>query len=348
MQRSISKASWDEEKMLARYHVMVADEIGEENGVLIFDESGFPKKGDDSAGVARQYCGRLGKVENCQVGVFAAYASSQGYVLVDRELYIPEKWFGPECEERRAKTDMPEDLSFKAKGRIAAEMLTAIADQGILPFRYIMADSVYGQSPDFIEAAEHLVGTTYFVSLASDTLCWPTAPVAIIKQSRRGTSRQTKTVVLKPESPPVKVRDIAKGLHDTFWYRRTVSEGAKGPIVYEFSKREVTLAQGGKPWKQVFLIMKRTIGRVKEYSYFISNAGRSARLPLFVWLSGMRWPIEQCFREAKTELGMDHYEVRKYPGWNHHMLISMLAHFFLWHLKIRLGKKSTIHYAVEA
>lgn len=348
MQRSISSATWDEEKILARYHVMVADEIGEDNGVLIFDESGFPKKGDDSAGVSRQYCGRLGKVDNCQVGVFAAYASSQGYVLVDRKLYLPEKWFGPEYAERRKKTEMPDELSFKTKGKLAAEMLTAIAEQEVLPFRAVVADSVYGQSPDFIEAAEQLVGIPYFVSVASDTLCWPTAPVALVKQVRRGKSRRDKTVVLRPDSPAVKVRDLARGLHDTFWYRRTVSEGAKGPIVYEFSKREVTLAKDGKPWKRVFLVMKRSTGRDREYSFFVSNANRSVRLPFFVWLSGMRWPIEQCFHEAKTELGLHHYEVRKYPGWNHHMLIGMLAHFFLWHLKIRLGKKSTCHYAIAA
>ena len=144
------------------------------------------------------------------------------------------------------------------------------------------------------------------------------------------------------------VSKIARNLNDFFWYRRKVSEGTKGPIEYEFSKREVILSKDGLPWKTVWLIMKRTVGRNPTYSFYISNAPRSTRLKTFVWLSGIRWAIEQCFEETKTELGMDQYEVRKFAGWNHHMLTCMLAHFFLWHLKIRLGKKSSSHYALAA
>lgn len=205
IQRFISEAAWDDEKMLEKYRCMVNDDMGEENGVLIIDESGFRKKGDESAGVYRQYCGNIGKVDNCQVGVFAGYASSQGYALLDKKLFVPEAWFTDE---------------------------------------------------------------------------------------------------------------------------------------YEFSKRRVTIAKDGLPTREVWLVMKRTMGPNPSYSFYISNAPLSSRLALFVWLSGVRWPIEQCFEEGKSELGMDHYEVRKYLGWNHHMLICMLSHFFLWHLKIKLEKKT--------
>jgi hypothetical protein len=129
---------------------------------------------------------------------------------------------------------------------------------------------------------------------------------------------------------------------------RKVSEGTKGPIEYEFTKRRVTLCYDGLPAKPVWLVMKRTVGERPSYWYYVSNAPVSARLPLFVWLSGVRWAIEQCFEEAKSELGMDQYELRKYPGWHHHMLTSMLAHFFLWHLQIRLGEKSPGYYGVPA
>jgi hypothetical protein len=129
---------------------------------------------------------------------------------------------------------------------------------------------------------------------------------------------------------------------------RKVSEGTKGPIEYEFTKRRVTLCYDGLPAKPVWLVMKRTVGERPSYWYYVSNAPVSARLPLFVWLSGVRWAIEQCFEEAKSELGMDQYEVRKYAGWHHHMLTSMLAHFFLWHLQIRLGEKSPGYYGVPA
>ena len=143
--------------------------------------------------------------------------------------------------------------------------------------------------------------------------------------------------------------DFAKSLNNFYWYRRTVSEGAKGPISYEFTKRRITLYEDGLPGKEVWLIVRRRLSNNKfEYSYFISNASISTRLPLFVWLAGLRWAIEQCFEETKTELGLDHYEVRKFRGWNQHMLTCIMAHFFLWHLKIRLGKKSTVHYYIAA
>jgi SRSO17 transposase len=110
----------------------------------------------------------------------------------------------------------------------------------------------------------------------------------------------------------------------------------------------VTLPRDGLPCREVWLIVKRTLGPEPVYSYYISNTPRSVRLPTLIWLSGVRWAIEQCFAETKSELGMDHYEVRKFPGWHHHLLTAMLAHFFLWHLKIRLGEKSTVCYAVAA
>jgi len=134
---------------------------------------------------------------------------------------------------------------------------------------------------------------------------------------------------------------LAASLPASSWYRRQVSEGTKGPIIYEFARQRVTLCKDGLPQRTVWLVIKRTTGVEKAYDYYISNAPASTPLRIFVWLSSVRWAIEQCFEEAKTELGMAHYEVRKYPGWHHHMLTTMLAHFFLWHLKLRLGKKST-------
>jgi SRSO17 transposase len=147
---------------------------------------------------------------------------------------------------------------------------------------------------------------------------------------------------------PIAFIDLAKSINDFFWYRRKVSEGTKGPIMYEFTKRRVVLSKDGLPEKEVWLVIKRTLGPKPEYSFFISNAPVSTRLAKFVWLSGVRWAIEQCFEETKTELGMDHYEVRKYSGWNHHILTCMLGHFFLWHLKIRLGEKNAVYYSVAA
>jgi len=348
MQRFISDAVWDDDKILKRHHENISEDMGDKDGVLIFDESGFVKKGDDSAGVSRQYCGSIGKVENCQVGVFAAYASRHGYTLIDDQLFIPQKWFEDSHEERREKCCFPGDLSFKTKPQIAAEMFRKIRDDEILPFKYVAADSVYTNSEDFLDAVENIPGVVYFLAIPSDTLFWFHEPVVTEKQYKHKGVIMSRKVVKKAEKVPTRVDNFANDLKDYFWYRRTVAEGTKGPNDYEFTKRRVTLCKKGMPDRNVWLIIRRTLGNNPEYSFFISNAPRSTKLSTFIWLSGIRWAIEQCFAESKTELGMDHYEVRKYGGWHHHILTCMLAHFFLWHLKIRLGKKITSHYAVAA
>lgn len=347
MQRFVSDTLWDEERMLGIYHGMVAEDMGDPNGVLIFDESGFVKKGKESAGVARQYCGSVGKVENSQVGVFAAYASPHGYCLSDSCLFVPEKWYSEEYADKREKCKFPEDIGFRTKPRIAVGMFREIRNQGIIPFRYVVADTIYGNSPEFVKAIDDCVGTTYFVSVSSATLVWLTQPATTTKTYEYGGQERTKTVIADTRNKPLPIKAIAESINDYFWYRRCVSEGTKGPIIYEFAKRRVVLSEDGLPGQEVWLIVRRSPDR-KEYSFYISNAMGSTRLGTFVWLSGIRWAIEQCFEESKTELGMDHYEVRKFPGWHHHMLTVMLAHFFLWHLKIRLGKKSASHYSVAA
>ena len=348
MQRFVSDAPWDDNKMIVNYRNIVNDDIGSPDGALIFDESGFVKKGQDSIGVARQYCGTIGKVDNCQVGVFAAYASEHGYTLVDKRLFIPEQWFTENYSRRREKCKLPEDAVFRTKPQLAVEILNTISQEGILPFKYILADSIYGISPEFIQAAEAIHGTTYFVSIPKDTLCWLKRPMTITREYRWGGKTRKKTILVDADSKPITVEDLALNTNDYFWYRRQVSEGTKGPIVYEFTRRRIILSAAGLPQQAVWLLIRRTLDDKPQYSFFISNASSSTRLKTLVWLSGMRWAIEQCFEESKTELGMDHYEVRKFTGWHHHMLTCMLAHFFLWHLKIRLGKKSAVYYSVAA
>jgi len=341
MQRFISDGSWDEEQMRWNYHHLVAEEMGDLDGVLMFDETGFVKKGTDSVGVARQYCGSLGKVENCQVGVFAAYASRQGYALVDTRLFMPEHWFTADWQERRDKCNVPEDVTFHTKPQLAAAMLQAMAHEGLVPFKYIVADCLYGNSPDFLDAVDACVGVTALVAIPSETRCWLRRPQTEDRSyTYKGESR-SKRVVVGPANAPCTVTALAANIPASCWYQRKVSEGTKGPIVYEFARQRVTLCKEGLPARAVWLVIKRTVGTEPAYAYYISNAPTSTPWRTFVWLSGVRWAIEQCFEEGKTELGMDHYEVRKYPGWHHHMLTTMLAHFFLWHLKRRLGKKSS-------
>jgi len=348
MQRFISDAEWDDNKILNKYHSFINEDLGTADGVLIFDESGFPKKGNNSVGVSKQYCGSIGKVENCQVGVFAAYASPYGYALLDKRLFVPEKWFSDEYKARRNKCKLPEDLEFKTKPQLAAEMFNSLVEDKLIPFKYVLGDSIYGLSLEFIEAVESCVDITYFVEATADIRCWLKRPITREKQYRYKGAIRSKTVLEKTEKKPISVSTLAANINDFFWYRRTVSEGTKGPIEYEFTKRRIILSHNDLPQKTVWLIIRRTIEDQPVYKYYLSNAPISSRLSLFVWLSGIRWAIEQCFEETKSELGMDHYEVRKFTGWHHHILTSMLAHFFLWHLKIRLGKKSTIYYSIAA
>ena len=348
MQRFVSVAQWDDDNIMTKYRNCLNDDLGSPDGALIFDETGFVKKGQESIGVSRQYCGTVGKVENCQVGVFAAYVSENGYALIDKRLFIPELWFTNEYRARRNKCNLPDDTVFKSKPQLANEMLQAIHQENILPFRYVLADSIYGLRAEFIQTVDALPDVTYMVSVQKNTLCWLKRPMTIKKQYRWGGKIKSRTVLVDTDSKPIAVSDLAKNINDYFWYRRQVSEGTKGPIIYEFTRRKVILSAAGLPQKTVWLMIRRTIGDDPQYSFFISNASASTRLKTLVWLSGLRWAIEQCFEETKSELGMDHYEVRKYMGWHHHILTCMLAHFFLWHLKIRLGKKSTIGYAVAA
>ena len=348
MQRFISDAPWDDNKILHKLRYNINEDLGNPDGALIFDESGFVKKGQESIGVAKQYCGTVGKVENCQVGVFAGYVSENGYALVDKRLFIPKKWFADDYSGRRKKCKLPDHATFKTKPQLAVEMLTILSRENVLPFKYVLADSLYGVSPEFIDAVDSMPDKTYFVSAPEDLRCWLKRPMTITKTYRWGGKTRTKTILADTESKPITFKDLAKNINDYFWYRRKVSEGTKGPIVYEFTRRRVILSKAGLPKKTVWLLIRRTMDDNPEYSFFISNASASTRLKTLVWLSGLRWAIEQSFEETKSELGMDHYEVRKFPGWHHHILTCMLAHFFLWHLKIRMGKKSAFHYAVAA
>ena len=272
MQFFVSDVIWDDKKILSKYRSMVNNDMGDPAGALIFDETGFIKKGDESAGVAKQYCGTIGKVENCQVGVFVGYASRHGYCLLGSRLFIPEKWFTDEYAERRKKCKFPQDLEFKTKPQLAVQLLQEISQQAMIPFRYAVADSIYGNSPEFIQAVERIRGVTYFVSMPNDTLCWLKNPVILQKQYRYKGKLRTKQVLRTPEQGPIEFKTLAKNINKYFWYRRKVSEGTKGPIEYEFTKRRVILSKNGLPNSEVWLLIRRTRDAKPSYSYFISNA----------------------------------------------------------------------------
>jgi SRSO17 transposase len=223
----------------------------------MFDELGFGKKGNDSVGVARQYGGTLGKVEHGQVGGFAAYASRQGYALVDKRLFLPDAWLTDAYAARRTKCHLPTDVCFQSKPQLAATMLQAIAQEGLLPFQYVVADCLYGNSPDFLDAVDACVGVTTFVAIPSETRCWLQRPRTEDKTSTYKGDVRAKRVVI---APPSSVAALAANLPVASWYQRTVSEGTKGPIAYAFARQRVTLCKEGLPDRPVWLVSKRMVG----------------------------------------------------------------------------------------
>ena len=202
--------------MIAKYRSLVNGGLGSTDGALIFDESGFVKKGKDSTGAARQYCGNLGKTDNCQTGVFAACVSEHGYALADKRLFIPEKWFNDDYSERRIKCKLPADTVFQTKPRLAAEMMEAVCKENVLPFKYILAGSLYGNSPEFIASAEALPGKTYFAAVPKGTQPWLKRPMTIAKTYCRVGKTRTKAVLADTGGKPVSADQLARNISGYF------------------------------------------------------------------------------------------------------------------------------------
>jgi SRSO17 transposase len=216
MQRLVSEALWDEAAMLETYHHLVQEEMGEADGVVMVDETGFPKKGQDSVGVARQYCGTLGKVDNCQVGVFAAYASRQGYALVDKRLFMPEPWFTDAYHTRWTKGKVPDKLAWQSKPQLAAAMVRDLHEAGGLSFKYIVADCLYGNSPGLWAACEACVGTGALVATPADTRCWLQPLASTTHTSTYKQEQRTRRVAVTAK-PPSTVAEVARAIPATFW-----------------------------------------------------------------------------------------------------------------------------------
>ncbi|MCP3996881.1 MAG: IS701 family transposase [bacterium] len=337
LQHFLTGSVWSSRAAIVRYQSLVAEGLGEPEGILIVDESGVAKKGKESVGVARQYCGSVGKVENSQIGVHLAYASCKGTALIDGRLYLPESWFSDEQRAARwKKCRVPEDLEFKTKPEIAAEMVQDVTDLGQLPAEWVLADEVYGQNTDFLDALPERL--KYFCEVPTTTRAWSIRPRTEEYRLSRGPNRgalRRRLVDAEPEAQAVSVLATDPGLE---WTRVTIKEGAQGPILAEVARLRVVEARHSLPGREAWLFLRRSMAS-GEIKYFLCNALEDTPIQKMAWLSGMRWPIETCFREAKDELGMDHYEVRSWTGWHRHMALVMLAHFLMLLIRNLLQKK---------
>jgi SRSO17 transposase len=336
-QQFLGEGAWADGPILARHQQLVAESLGEPDGVVVFDGSGFPKQGTHSVGVAPQYCGALGKIANCQQGVFAAYVSRKGYTFLDRRLYLPEEWFDAAHAPLRQRYGVPAELQFRTEPQLALEMLRGLVERAAVPFRWVVADEHYGMIPTFLDgvAAE---GKWYFAEVPASTKVWRGEPqVEPAGVGPMGRPRKHARVAAgEPKAP--EVRQIAAQVPVRAWRRAMIKEGSKGPIEADFACVRVTRARRGRPGLCGWLILRRSLHGDKAIKYFLSNAPASCPSATLVRISGLRWPVETALEEAKGELGMDHYETRTWRGWHHHMTQTFLAHHFLVQMRLRLKK----------
>lgn len=337
LQQFISSYDWDEAAMFARYRSQVAETLvagaDPARSMLTLDSSEQVKSGKESAGVARQYCGRLGKVENCQSGVFVGYVSGKGQRLLDAQLYLPKKWIeDDDYAERREKTGIPKDQVFKTKPQIAGEMIRDLDRSGLFPAAWIGCDATFGMDRKFL--AELPEGRSYLASVRSNLHVLTSAPQW--KVPKRHASRGKAPSKLRLTETPMTVSGLAK----TFSFTPMIlKEGAKGPIgallhacrvwrVPEFPEDNVR-----PEW---LIVLKTPEG---EMRFALSNAPEATTLEQFGHAATLRWSIERSFEECKSHLGMGDYEHRSFRGWRRHMFYVFLAHHFLQGVQLTLKKK---------
>jgi SRSO17 transposase len=335
LQHFIGQSPWSPTPLLAVHQRLVGETLGEQDGVVLIDESGVVKQGSDSVGVAAQYCGAVGKVANSQVGVYLGYASRKGYSLVEGQLFMPEVWFSDEYATKRQACSVPEALAFQTKPELGLALLQSTVARGTLPFQWVAADALYGSAPAFRDGVAAL-GKWYFTEIKCTTLLWRRRPVVYLPV-RQGRGRPpTRWRLANPADQPLSVSALVPALPADAWTTATIKEGSKGPIVCNFAALRVTEARANLPGPEVWLIIRQNLADPTEVKFYLSNAPANTPLHTFIRMSGMRWPIETIFEEAKGEVGFDHYEMRSWLGWQHHMLLVALAHHFLVRLRVRL------------
>jgi SRSO17 transposase len=340
MQQFISLGGWDDAAVLHLHQQLVAETLGESNtGVLIIDGCDFPKQGSYSVGVARQWCGALGKVANCQASVVACYASQEGYTLVERQLYMPKVWFSPAYQDRRERCGVPADLTFQTQPEIAWQLIERLHSEQILPFSWVIGDEHFGNNPlllDQIAAAQ----LNYFMEVPHDTLVWQERPATAVPPPSGKKGRPAQRARLAADAPaPIRVDEVAADA-TLRWQAYQIQEGAKGPLVAAFAFVRVVAVREGLPGADQWLVLRRGLGERGQLKTYLSNAPATTSHATLVRKSGMRWPIEATILECKSEVGMDQYEVRGWRGWRHHMTMTLLAHHFLVRQRRLMGEKS--------
>jgi len=330
VQAFVGCGAWDDEAVMAEVRRHVALEMGEPHGVLVLDPSAFPKKGTESCGVKRQWCGRLGKVENCQLGVFLAYATDRGQAPLDRRLYLPAEWAAD--ADRRAKCHVPDSVAFRTSWQIGLEMVRA--NGGAIAHGWVVADDEFGRVNAFRQGLRD-AGERYVVDVPSDTQVRDLRAAPPAKAAGVGGSA--------PKAPFGRVDAWALAQPPSAWRTVAVRDGAKGPVVVEAIETDVqTRGPGGRVGDATerLVVVRRQEGGQVHTSYHLSNAVAEVPLGEVVRARGRRQQIEQMFADGKGEAGLGDYEVRSWVGWHHHVTLSLLALWFLCLERRTIGGKN--------
>jgi len=335
LQRLLTEAPWPTEPLIDRLQAYLGARLNMPEGIFVLDESGFPKQGRQSVGVARQYCGALGKVGNCQLGVFLAYVSARGHALVDKRLYLPPPWTDDPARCRAA--GVPEKIGYQSTAELGLAMLRQARAAGHLQGHWVAGDDAYGKVPTLRDALD-AEGWTYVLDVPQTTPVFTqVAEVVVPPWSGRG--RKPRVPRLAPDAAPAQsVLAVAAGVPPPAWQELTVAEGAQGPRTYHFVAQRVWESRDGLPGRACWLLLRRNLDG-SEPRYYLSNAPEDTPLLTLAQVAAARWTIETEFETAKGETGLDEYEVRSWQGWHHHITLALLAGAFLLTMQQDWGEK---------
>lgn len=328
MQWFVGMSDWADAPLREELVRQVGQQLGRDDGVLVFDPSAFPKSGQESVGVKRQWCGRLGKVDNCQVAVYMGYVSAEEHALVDMRLYLPKEW--TKDKQRREKAGVPPEIRYRTRHQLCLEMLDQHADK--LPHHWITGDDELGRPYAFRRRLDRR-GERYLLAVPSNTT------IRDLETEEPAYSGQGRP----PKRPWQRIDNWANALSRRAWTKIDVRDGSKGPLVIEIVKRRVVgrnhRRQEGHP--EVLVVMRyrdREKRRVVKTDYYLSNASPEVELTEFARVAKAEHRIEECLQRAKSEAGLADYEVRNWKGWHHHQTLSLIATWFLV-TEARRGKK---------
>ena len=335
-QHFLGQAPWPYLPLRAELVRWVDEGFGDAEGVLIVDESGVAKCGDKSVGVARQYCGATGKIDNCQTGVFLVYAGKHGHTLLDTRLYLPEEEWAKNPERREA-AGVPAEVVFRTKPELAAELV--LGPGQAIRHSWVTFDEGYGKDPGFLSQLEE-AGERYIGEVPKSVRVWLQRPVVEEPGPGHNGRPRQKARVRADQPAPQTVEHIVATLPARAWQRLAFREGTKGTQRAEFARLRVVVERDDLPGPEMWLVLERSLDQEAKIKYYLSNAAVQVSLLTLAQVGHMRWPVEDCFLQGKQEVGLDAYEVRSWLGWHHHMTLVMLA---MWFLKLetqRLGEKS--------